>query len=375
MTRIPESNISTPPSPDVAWVLDDDVMRLRVSGDALCYPLSASEVDTSEGYVVGDGACDISLGPGGPLVARKHARIFRHGGRWYVRALAAHHELLVDGVKRDFARLTPGMQLQMGQRVLVAESRRFVELRTFLARLLGWGWNDEPAHAVEEALQVLRGAVKRREAVWLAAADEAELRSLSSALHRLLAGPDAPLWVFDGKALSLGAPERADLEAQWKVAKMPGTLCVMARGARAWRPRGLPAFLRTLHPGDAPVALCFVLTTHRALALARGERSLCVPPLATRTPEQVAHVVREYFLDETAALGQPRLPTAQEHAWLMQCAGSFATVADAAARLARGFQEAPNLMPPAAGGATAPARASMPGLQIWRRWTKRWAQR
>jgi hypothetical protein len=107
---------------------------------------------------------------------------------------------------------------------------------------------------------------------------------------------------------------------------VPGTLCLLA-GRRL--PEGLGDFLSIV---GAEVQ-CIVVAQRAPKAV--SDWVIRIPSLLSREAQRVEHVAREMFLDETAELGQARLPTQDQLAWLLTHASSFARLAVAANTLAR----------------------------------------
>jgi hypothetical protein len=256
---------------------------------------------------------------------------------WHILDLRSKNGLLVDGVKQLSARLSPGTILGIGGVQLVAESSRLIELRCYLARVMGWGWKGDPAdRAVDRALQTLRTAQVQREAIWLRGGED--IGQVAYDLHRYLVGGQGPFITCDPKRrIDRGTARRSgnevDLEKAAHAAR-GGTLCV--RASRL--PRGFSALVDALRTSEDLPTLIIVCDddAHRENREPPEflVHALVIPPLSGRTLKERENVVREYFFDAMTALGVSTLPRPEDRAWVMNhSAGSLQDIAKGALRL------------------------------------------
>ena len=139
------------------WRIDDDVFQLRQWGTDIAYALPASATE----LVIGAADdCAIRLADPFAHISRHHARLVREQGRWGIKDLKSKNGLHVDGLKRGAAALEGGLELGIGGVTLIAESRRFVELRAFVSRMLGWG--ADRIGRIDHALRAIRACAARR---------------------------------------------------------------------------------------------------------------------------------------------------------------------------------------------------------------------
>jgi hypothetical protein len=87
----------------------------------------------------------------------------------------------IDGARREKMVLEPGIEIGIGGLTLIAESRSSVELRGFLARILGWRSNR--IEVVDHALRSIRLAASRR--VELVLRGDGDLVPIARSIHRI----------------------------------------------------------------------------------------------------------------------------------------------------------------------------------------------
>ena len=350
----PRDGDSTQTSPGIEWSIGDRVTRLRQIGSSELYPLPVPErsdklpsarrakaddvtpvVPVEEEITLGSlETCQICIQDPKGRVSKRHARLYYSQDVWHILDLRSKNGLTVDGVKQLSARLSPGMVLGIGGVPLIAESARLMELRCYLARVMGWGWNGDPAdRAVERALQTLRAAQVQREVIWLRGTEDTA--QVAQDLHRYLIGGQGPFITCDPKRkIDKGTARRpgneVDLEKAVNAAR-GGTLCV-----RACRlPEGFAALVESLRTSEDLPAQIIVCDddVHRE----RPEflvHPLVIPPVSERPVKERENVVREYFFDAMASLGVSALPRPEDRAWVMaHSSGSLQDIAKGALRL------------------------------------------
>ena len=223
------------PSYESGAEIDDRVIQLRQMGTDHVFPLRIPTSDSrrdpagiSTGVSLGAApSCDLRIHDPTRRTSKLHAVLRYNDPSWNVLDVGAKHGLLVDGVRQDTACLSPGMVLGIGSVRLLAESVRLVELRAFLARVIGWTWIDDKETAVEQALQRLRTAQLQRGPIHLQSDDD--LVDVAKDLHRYLFGASAPFVMCDPRRST--TPETVRSPANWKDphealrAAAGGTLC------------------------------------------------------------------------------------------------------------------------------------------------------
>lgn len=326
----------------VAALTDDRVMQLRQVGSdrrfSLPVPRTQGEPN-EEGLLLGSSeTCHLRVVDPKKRISRKHARVFYRDGHWRILDLGSKNGLYVDGIRQQAVQLAPGMLLRVGSVTLVAESRRFLELRAVLSRLLGWGWGDEREAAVEKALQDVRSARAQHEPLWLHSEGEGDLTAIAQELHRAMFSVKAPFVMCDARRQAGGAdtrsPANEDELDKAIAAAQGGTLCVRQHRL----PRGFAQFVQRQRAQPleaAPEVQVMILCEDVALHLAHlAQGTITIPPLGSRSREQVEHVVREVLLDAKAELGSEEPLFPEDLEWMIEhSASTFAEVQKGALRL------------------------------------------
>lgn len=219
------------------WVVTDEPFRVRTwaagNDDTHDFP-----DDTSKTLTVGrHPACDVILTEA--RVSKRHAWIYFRDGRWWIRDLGTRNGILVDGVplrrvdgtERDPSTveevaLLPGMLIELGGVTWIVESRKLVELRSFLARLIGYG-ADRLAE-VDRAILAVRHAVMGHGPLVLVG--HGDLVGIARSLHRRVLGEARPFVVCDRARSATGATVRSGENYESATLALPaahgGTLCV-----------------------------------------------------------------------------------------------------------------------------------------------------
>jgi FHA domain len=318
------------------WAISDQVVQLRQVGTQTVYPLPreaaiAGQLDT--GISLGSSStCDIQIQDPLKRVSRHHAVLLFKNGYWNAVDVGSKNGLLFDGVKQCSARLTPGSILGLGSIRLVAESPRSIDLRCFLARLLGWGWGDEQDAVIERTMASIRQAQIHRAPIILES--DSDLIPVALDLHRHLFGANRRFVVCDPKRrprsdkdvrlpLNFADPIEASEAAK------QGTLCVRAERL----PRGFAELLHHVLSTESTTQLMVCIDGMRP-----AERSfaspIVIPSLRSRSQTEIAQVIREYFLDAIVDLDGPPVPALADRAWIMKhSATSLVEVAKGTRRL------------------------------------------
>jgi Inner membrane component of T3SS, cytoplasmic domain len=299
----------------VQWTVDDDVIRVREWASERVYHLPvavAEELGIVSDWLVGSAEdCAIRLEDPSRRVSRHHARLFREQGRWSLLDLGSKNGLRVDGIRQTTALLDPGMELGIGGITLIAESTRLIELRGFMARLLGWG--PERAESVDLAMRAVRMAQARRTPLVLRG--EGDLVPIAHELHRRVLGAARPFILCDPRRQSMEANVRSSANFERGLealsAARGGSLCV--RSSRP--PADFIKVIAALRDPDSPVQLIVCdATAHDAEALLAVP--ITIPALSTRR-EEVPHIVEEYLLDAARQLGAPRRVVPEDRDWVL----------------------------------------------------------
>jgi pSer/pThr/pTyr-binding forkhead associated (FHA) protein len=173
------------------WAIADRVIQLRQWGTDIAFPLPASAAD---GQTLGaSGECSLRLDDPSGQISRIHARLERTTSGWDVRDLASKNGIQLDGAYRKVAALEPGTELGLGGIILIAESQQLIELRAFLARLLGWG--EARRQDVDRALRSVRMAATHRATLVLSG--NGELALIAQSLHARVRGRNKPFILCD----------------------------------------------------------------------------------------------------------------------------------------------------------------------------------
>jgi hypothetical protein len=204
--------------------------------------------------------------------------------------MASTNGLWVEGVRATKSTLQAGLKIELGGLILVAESLKFIGLRSLVCRLVGWG----PARqaAIDEALQNLRECAMQRTPLILIG--DGDLAPVAGRLHRMTLGPDAPFLSYDG----------GDVMTALRAA-MHGTLCVPIR-----RRATASAIADAAHALDIAVRPRLVLCARNAgdaaaVCTTSSRRAvILMPSLSARTGE-ISRLVHEAAQDIVGEMGVP----------------------------------------------------------------------
>jgi hypothetical protein len=224
-----------------------------------------------------------------------------------------------DGKPTREANLVPGGEITIAGRTLIAESPRYIALRNFCERLLGW--SDERMAVVDQALRAVRLASTGRAA--LVVRGSGDLVLVAHAIHRRILGDLAPFVVSDPRRKRIPATVRSPANEPSGMAAFrqasQGTLCVRVRRL----PLDFGEVSHALQMPDTGVQLtvCANGSTTRARdPLAFGVAQIDIPPLETRRAE-LPRIVREYIEDAIHVLHAPDdCLTASDVDWIMSSA-------------------------------------------------------
>jgi hypothetical protein len=294
------------------WSISDVVVQLREWGTDRIHGLpldGACLIGSDEG-------CRIRLEDRTCRTSRKHARLGREGERWIIEDAGSRNGLWLDGARRDTFLVEPGVEIGIGGLTLLAESARFITIRRFLARLLGWT-SDRKA-VVDHALRSVRMAASRR--VGLVLSGDVGLVAIAHALHRRVLGPDRPFVacnpLYRTAKASVRGVENHERGMTALRAARGGSLCLVR-----WRPpRDFAEVRRALRDPDTRVQL--VVCSHkRENAGGILATPIDIPPLVNRWRE-IPRIVEEYARDAISTLGPGATFTKGDHRWVMDHAAT-----------------------------------------------------
>jgi pSer/pThr/pTyr-binding forkhead associated (FHA) protein len=309
------------------WVIDDAVVRLRAWGTEAVHVLPPPP--RNEWTIGAAETCAFQLDDATERVSRLHARLVRHQGKWRLHDLGSKNGMRIDGARRAEIVLEPGAEISIGGLTLIAESCRSIELRGFLARLLGW--RGDRADAIDHALRAIRLAATRRVALVLRG--DGDLMPIARASHRRALGADRPFIVCDPRrrrgSATIRSPENYETGMPALAAATGGSLCVRSQRL----PKDFREVIAALHAPRSQVQLVIcdqmpgVCESYLAVPIT-------VPPLTSRADE-LDRIITEYAEDALAELGTLHtsfLPADRE--WVrMHSASSMPDIETATLRL------------------------------------------
>lgn len=284
-----------------AWAIDDPVVRLRVHGTAQTYDLPARPIDR---WRIGAAAdCDLVLDDKTGCVSRYHAELIRESTTWILRDRESTNGIYRNKERMPWFQLHAADEVELGGLLLIPESRRSSELRTYLARLIGW--RRERAGDIDRALHAVREMARIRTALVLTGAGD--LTRIARRIHDHVLGAGRPFIVT--RSGSLAGLEQA----------ATGTLCVVADHVL---PADFAAASAQLREPESRVRvmICCSEPARRQLVMLLGQTAsllrfdlLEVPPLAARADE-LERLIAE-FASDAAAILRATGPALRDREW------------------------------------------------------------
>jgi FHA domain len=288
-----------------SWVTDDDVVQLREWGTDITYalpvaprPSAGSPVEGSVHWFIGTSeSCFVRLHDPARRISRRHAMISRDSNGWNVMRLS-HNSLRVDGVQQNSTALAAGVEIEIGETLLIAESLRLMRLRDYMARILGW--TAERQGAVDQALRAIR--LSARAGSKLILRGEGDLVSVAFDIHArlypdpypfVLCGPPCPSVTANIRRIAAAGVGFEALRAA-----RGGTLCVQGR-------QQLGDYLRITHllqSATARVQTILCTESRKSESENASGFVIDIPSLRARGDE-VEKVVLEYCADAAIDLG------------------------------------------------------------------------
>jgi hypothetical protein len=292
------------------WKLDDIVVQLREWGTRQVYELPTAA--TGEWLIGTERTCDVRLVDRKRLTSRLHARLSRDRTTWTLTDAGSKNGLWLDDARRPSFVLAPGVEVGIGGLRLIAESRRMIEVRAFLSRILGWG--EERQNQIDRALRSLREMATRRSPLVLLG--EGDLVAVARSVHRKVLGEKRPFIVSDPRRVSARVSSRspqnhADVRVALQAAE-GGTLCVWASRL----PRDFDEVRAQLErPGEhVRVVMCAYTMDEIQERIPVGA-AITLTPLSQRA-EELDRIIDEYAAEAIADLGAKTSSfTAEDRAW------------------------------------------------------------
>lgn len=332
------------------WAVDDDVVQLREWGSSRVHRLPAPPLLDQEGawgdWLIGSSEeCFVRISDPLRQVSRRHARLLRDRLGWTLLDLGSKNGFRLDGALQNVAALEPGAEIEIGSVLLMAESRRLITLRHFVARILGWA--PERMTAVDDALRAIRSARLRRAP--LVIRGEGDLVTIALDLHRRMVDADRPFVLCGPRRPSVDSNLRGIAATEQGLAALAaargGTLCI--RGQR--RPLDFVRVALALHAPSCRTQL-IICDESRAEPESALALPITIPSLLARH-EEVPRIIEEYCTDAALALGLRRPEAVMEiRAWIAQhSAANLPAIERAAYRLtalqvSRSIEEAARLV-------------------------------
>jgi len=283
------------------WSIDDRVIRLREWGTDTIHMLPPPPAMGPTELSIGSAdTCSIQLLDPTGRVSRLHALLVRRNeNHWLLRDLASKNGVRFNGAHGSQIALESGDEIGIGGLTLIAESRRTVGLRGFLARLLGW--RSEHFQVIDHALRSICMAATRRAPLMLRG--DGDLVLIARAIHRRTLGADRPFIVCDPRRRQSRATVRSAENYETGMpafaAATGGSLCM--RTLRL--PKDFHSVLNKFRDPNSQVrlVLCAQTPEHCELDLTIP---ITVPPLASRLDE-LDQIITEYAGDAIAELSAP----------------------------------------------------------------------
>ncbi len=201
------------------------------------------------------------------------------------------------------------------------------ELRSFLARLLGW----KNIPAIERALRSIEfGGIHRQ----LVLCGDDDLVPIAHALHRRILGADRPFVLGDPRRkttpASVSAPANYTSGVAAFEAAAGGSLCIRSKRP----PRDFASMMKLLRDPNARVQLVVCAGRyHQNDVLLVISDPIQVPPLKERAGE-LPRIVEEYAADARAALDSSVEFTSKDRDWIRaRCASSLHEIETATLRV------------------------------------------
>lgn len=289
------STTNLDPAGGAEWTIDDPVIALRNLATGRTYEMPRTDVPAIL-HVGRASNCVFQIHDPLGCVSRHHAELVHEDGEWMMRDLGSKNGIWEDGVRRAAIILSPGIEIGLGSQHVIVESARLLELRAFLARLIGW--EPERRVAIDRAVRAVRRMATLRGRLLLCG--EGDLVPVAHQLHRSALGEMRPFIVCDPKrrrssAAAMQPANEPDLLAAIAAAR-GGTLCVWSHRL----PRGLAGVVDDLPEAGMRVRLIVCASTIDD-TMAAVSLPLRLTSLGRRESD-LTRIVAEYASDAGAQL-------------------------------------------------------------------------
>lgn len=294
------------------WLVDDEPFQVRHWASETTHPLPK---DLSQEVVVGrKPSCGISLDD--VHVSNEHARLFHRDKHWRLRDLGTKNRLVADGSSVDEVVLEPGIIVEIGGVTWIVESNRFVALRSFLSRLIGFG-ADRFAD-VDQALRAVRRAATGQAPLVLSG--DGNLVAIARSIHARVMGDERPFIVCDPRRQRTRATVRSAENYQKALpamhAAIGGSLCLWSK--RVPKDFGHVSIAHREPNARFQLIMCSlegddIWPEHVA--------PVVIPPLSRRTKKELDDIVDDYATDARAVLHVGGGLHALDRQWILRHAG------------------------------------------------------
>lgn len=311
------------------WLDHEPVIHLRERTGERVYRLPGPDVD--ECVIGSDPSAALRLFDPGGLVSRAHARLVREGTQWKIEDLQSKNGLRQDGTRSIKFPIVPGVEIGIGSLTLIAENQSLVQLRKYLARVLGW--DPDGQSMVEVAIQAIRSAANQHQPLVIGGVDD--LVAVARQIHLRTTPRGAPFVVCGSRPckpdLSVDVTAtHADPAAAFERAA-GGTVCARAQEL----PVRLERLMEVAGESGARSQAQLILCASKPLRWWKATQPIIVPKLAQRSAIDLQNIVADYAIDAIIELdAAPTSFTLANREWVAKHARkSFASIEVATRRI------------------------------------------
>ena len=276
------------------WLGDDPLVHLRQWATEFVYAMP----DVNRAVVGTERSADMRLLDPTRSVSGRHGRLVRRAKVWWLKDLRSNNGISIEGSRpqKEFL-ITPGVEIGLGDLILVAENQTLVRLRAFLGRILGRG--AENLRTIDLAMRAIRNAAYRRSQLVIAGVED--VVSIARQIHVHTTPPGAP-FIVCGKRLHDSdtwvrvTSTRTDASAALEAAA-GGTVCVRHDKPPAGYSQLMDATVEPLS-----TAQMYICAKKASQARALSKAPIVVPKLSSRAADK-KNIVKEYALDVIREFG------------------------------------------------------------------------
>jgi hypothetical protein len=227
--------------------------------------------------------------------------------------------------------IVPGVEIGIGSLTLIAENQALVQLRSYLARVLGW--DAAGRSAVEAAIQAIRAAANQRRPLVIGGAED--MVAVARQIHRRTTAPGAPFVVCGSRPREsdLGVnvtATHADPVTAFEIAA-GGTVCVRAEQL----PVPLERLVEVAEDARARTEIQLIICANRPPRWWKASPAIVVPKLRRRSASDLQNIVAEYAIDAICELdAAPTSFSVAQREWVAKyAASSFSDIEIATLRI------------------------------------------